>query len=331
MGLPASSRTCSIFAAQGRLSTRAGRRRVRHSDGSIWPVNEAALEAAVGVELHAGDERRARAVEEHQRPRLLLGDRVATERHREVVHVLLADGLLELRHHRRVGRARVEAVDADAPRRERERPERGVRVDRLLRQAVRVRELGRVRLAPRACARRSRASRAARPSSSMFGIQPMPAVDAMLAIARSPSTMFGITASVSCRSPQKFTSITSRSENVFGRPAQLNSTLTIAADLVDRRRRSARDRAGRSRVKLARPGHVGLLDVDRVHLGAEVDEDPRRRRAHARRRAGDDHALARRSRARPSARASLLDRDRALRAVLGAESRLVRERAVDLG
>ena len=78
---------------------------------------------------------------------------------------------------------------------------------------------------------------------------------------------------------------------MFGNPAQLNSMLTIAADLVDRRVRSARV----AEVALGVAGearHVGLLDVDRVHLGAEFDEDPRRRRAHARSRAGDDHALA---------------------------------------
>ena len=63
--------------------------------------------------------------------------------------------------------------------------------------------------------------------SSRFAIHAIPAVDAMLAIALSASSsIFGITCSVNCRSPQKFTSITSRSENVFGTPAQLNSMLT---------------------------------------------------------------------------------------------------------
>ena len=45
----------------------------------------------------------------------------------------------------------------------------------------------------------------------MFISQPMPADDAMLAIAP-PSTMFGTTRSVRWRKPQKFTSITSRFE-----------------------------------------------------------------------------------------------------------------------
>src|SRR5262249_12702476 len=39
--------------------------------------------------------------------------------------------------------------------------------------------------------------------------------------------------------------------------------------------------------------HFWLLDINRVNFGAEVDEDLRRRRAHARRRARHDDALAR--------------------------------------
>ena len=69
---------------------------------------------------------------------------------------------------------------------------------------------------------------------------------------------------------------------MFGRPAQLNSMLTTLADLLDRRV----DLFGIAQVALGvarEAGHVGLLDVDRVHLGAELDEDPRRRRAHPRR------------------------------------------------
>src|SRR4051812_10699532 len=74
-----------------------------HEDARVDLAGEqGALEAAVDVELMAGEVRRARAVEEHHRPRLLLGDRVPAERDREVVHVLLADRLFELGHHRRV-------------------------------------------------------------------------------------------------------------------------------------------------------------------------------------------------------------------------------------
>ncbi len=118
-----------------------------------------------------------------------------------------------------------------------------------------------------------------------------------------PSIISGITASVSWRSPQKFTSITSRSGNVFGSPAQLKSMLTIlpilATVVVDLR--------GIAQIALAEarePGHLGLLDVDRVHLGTELDEDLRGRRAHPRRRTGDDARACPRTAARRFTRLS---------------------------
>ena len=67
-----------------------------------------------------------------------------------------------------------------------------------------------------------------------------------------------------------------------------------------------------------------------MHLGAEVDEDLRGRRAHARRRARHDHALA-----LVLQHVRLIGQsfegDRAFGAVLGADARLLGERAVDLG
>ena len=45
-------------------------------------------------------------------------------------------------------------------------------------------------------------------------------------------------------------------------------------------------------MKLARPVDVGLLDVDRVHFGAELDEQLGRGRAHSRRGAAHDDPLA---------------------------------------
>ena len=104
----------------------------------------------------------------------------------------------------------------------------------------------------------------------MFISQPIPADDAMLAIAP-PSTRFGITASVRCRSPQKFTSMTSRFENVFGQPGAVEEHVDDLADLRD----GGVDLVGLAQVGLGearQAGQVGLLDVDRVDLGAELDE-----------------------------------------------------------
>ena len=153
-------------------------------------------------------------------------------------------------------------------------------------------ELLRVRFAPRARARRNRASPAARTSSSDV-LHPADARGRRDARDRAtPSIMFGITASVSCRSPQKLTSITSRFGERVRQSRAVEQRVDDRADLVDRRRRSASGRAEVASRVAGEPGDVGLLDVDRVHFGAEIDEDLRRRRAHSRSRAGDDHALA---------------------------------------
>ena len=111
-------------------------------------------------------------------------------------------------------------------------------------------------------------------------------------------------------------------------PGAVEEHVDDAADLVGRRF----DLLGVAQVALGEAGeagHVGLAEVDRVHLRAELDEDPRRRRAHARGRAGDDHALARVAEHVHAPRL-LLDRDRALRAVLGADAGLVGGGALDV-
>src|SRR5262245_35957232 len=161
----------------------------------------------------------------------------------------------------------------------------------------------------------------------MFCIQPMPAVDAMLAIA-APSTMSGMTASVSCRRPQKFTSITSRSENVFGRPAQLNSAFTtwpiraaVAAICSGSRRSHG--------VKLARPEASGGL------MSIAWTSAPSSTRICAVAAPIPDAAPVTITRL-PSYRStsftgSVLDADRPLGTVLRSEARLLGERALDLG
>ena len=240
--------------------------------GSIWPVKRPPLKPPSTSSCVPGDERRARAVEEHHRPRLLLGDRVAAERHREVVHVLLADGLFELGHHRRVGRARVHAVDADAvaSRASNERNAVYALMASFDRPYAFASSFG-VRLAPRRAPPRSRASPAARTAAPCSASSRCPR-STRCTRSPNPRSCAGSRLRSTCRSPQKLTSITSRFGNVFGSPAQLNSPLTIlpifSTVVVDLR--------GLAEVALAEarePGDVGLLDVDRVHLGAELDED----------------------------------------------------------
>ena len=78
---------------------------------------------------------------------------------------------------------------------------------------------------------------------------------------------------------------------MLGRPAQLNSASTTLPILAT----AASICVGLAQVGLGEAreaGDVGLLDVDRVHLGAELDEQLGRGRAHARRRAAHDHPLA---------------------------------------
>ena len=82
-------------------------------DGSIWPVKMPALKPASASSCVpvTYDER---GLFRNSSGHACSSGRVATpERLREVRHEVLADGLLEVRHHRRVGRAGVEAVDAD--------------------------------------------------------------------------------------------------------------------------------------------------------------------------------------------------------------------------
>ena len=85
------------------------------TEGSIWPVKTPALKPASASNCTPVTNDERGLFEEQQRPRLLVGTRVAApQRLREVRHEVLADGLLEVRHHRRVGGPGVEAVDADA-------------------------------------------------------------------------------------------------------------------------------------------------------------------------------------------------------------------------
>src|ERR1700704_3483594 len=122
--------------------------------------------------------------------------------------------------------------------------------------------------------------------------------------------------------------MTSRSGNVFGRPAQLNSAFTILPILATVSSICAGSR-GAHWLKLANPDTSGFL------MSTACTSAPRSTRICAVAAPIPDAAPVTSTRlpsyCRTSAISSILQRDRAFRAVLGADTRLVAERAVDLG
>ena len=124
----------------------------------------------------------------------------------------------------------------------------------------------------------------------MFMSQPIPADDAMEAIAP-PSTMFGITPLGEVAQP---TEIHQHHVEVGEGVRQARAVEQRIHDLADLGDRGV-DLVGLPQVGLGEAGEageVGLLDVDRVHLGAELHEQCGRGCPHARCRAAHDHALA---------------------------------------
>ena len=100
--------------------------------------------------------------------------------------------------------------------------------------------------------------------------------------------IFGTSCSARWRAPTKLTFIVSSSENGGpGRPAQLKRPSTGSVDRCG----CCLDRRSIAEVHLDRPGYGydGRVDVDRRHVGAEVDEDLRGGGPHPRCGAGDDH------------------------------------------
>ena len=160
----------------------------------------------------------------------------------------------------------------------------------------------------------------------MFISQPMPADDAMLAIAP-PSTMLGITRLGEVTQPAEVHEHHVEVRERVGQARAVEQRVHDLADLGDR----GVDLVGLAQVGLGEAreaGEVGLLDVDRVHLGAELHEQLRRWPRPSPRPRRSRSPACPRTRARPSSlpprlalrRRSLLDRDRLFRAVVGAHA-----------
>ena len=184
---------------------------------------------------------------------------------------------------------RIDAVDADPRGCELMGPDGRIGVDRLHRKGVGVGELRRMRFAPRA-----RGREVLREEQRLERFDVLSPADARGRSDRTDRAALDHVRGHGLGEVAQAAEVHEHDVEVGRRARQSRAVEQRVDDLADAVDRGV-DLIGVAQVALGvarETCDVGLLDVDRMHLDTEVDEDRRGRRAHARGRAGHDDPFA---------------------------------------